>query len=312
MQNKNKIGIILIIALLGMPCLVQASGGIHIVVKAEITDRNPVVNIWLNGEYKGAIEGRAGIYFDNLIADVYNIKAVTKGFEPFYTEVRVSDDQVVKIRISFLFPKMKIEDVVSIENIAMLKQVGTVIFKSVPLHAIIYIDSKRIGAADKKIENIFVGSHSIGFSFKNKSVGGVFDLKPNETLIVTGLLKENRITKEVLIAGTEEDHDFGQVKDEEFSIAGTHWEGTECNTYEDCWKLKVSFNDDGFVKVIGGMADMAEWVQDIKIVELFASRDGEKLKVGEFKIKTGKTTQMEGWETMSSHTAKLTLITQDM
>jgi len=313
MQNKNKIGIILIIALLGMPYLVQAAGGIHIVVKAEITDRNPVVNIWLNEEYKGAIEGRAGIYFDRLKADVYHIKAVTKGFEPFYTDVRVSDDQVVKIRISFIFPKMKIEDVVSIEQIAMVKQVGAVNFKSVPLHAIIYLDGKRIGAADKKIENIFVGSHSIGFSFKNKSVGSVFEVKPNETLIVTGLLKENRINKEVLIASTEEDHDFGRgEKDDEFSIAGTHWEGTECNTYGDCWKLQVSFNADGSVKVSGGMADKAKWVQDVTNVKLFSSRDGEKIKVGEFKIKFGKTTQMVGWETMSSHTAKLKLITQEM
>ncbi len=313
MQNKNKLGLILIISLLGMPCLVQAAGGIHIVVKSEITDRNPVVNIWLNDEFKGAIEGRAGIYFDRLKADIYNVKAVTKGFEPFYTDVRVSDDQVVKIRISFIFPKMKIEDVVSIEQIAMVKQVGTVIFKSVPLHAIIYLDGKRIGAADKKIENIFVGSHSIGFSFKNTSVGSVFELKPNETLIVTGLLKENRITKEVSVAGTEEDYDFGRgKKDEEFSIAGTHWEGSECNTYGDCWKLKVSFNADGFIKVSGGMTNKVEWVQNVNIVELFTSRDGEKIKMGEFKIKTGKTTQMEGWETMSSHTAKLTLITQEM
>jgi len=313
MRNKHKIGLVLVIVLLGMPCMVQAVGGIHVVVKSEITDRNPIVNIWLNDEYKGAIEGREGIYFNRLKADLYHIKAVTKGFEPFYTDVRVADDQVIKIRISFIFPKMKAEEVVSVENIAMVKQAGTVIFKSVPLRAFIYLDGKRMGAADKKVANIFIGSHSIGFAFKNKSVGGVFELNPNETLIVTGLLKENRITTEVLVTGTEEDLDFGQGKtDEEFSIADTHWEGTECNTYGDCWKLKVSFDADGFVKVSGGMANRVEWVQNVSIVELFASPDGEKIKVGEFKIKIGKTTQMEGWETMSNHTAKLKLITQEM
>ncbi|MDM8556753.1 hypothetical protein QUF75_18665 [Desulfococcaceae bacterium HSG7] len=172
MQTKQIIKIVLVIFLLGFPCLAQAAGGIHIVVKSEITDRNPVVNIWLNEEYRGAIEGREGIYFDRLKTGLYNIKAVTKGFEPFYTDVRVFDDQVVKLRISFIFPKMRIEDVVSIDNKSMVKQVGTVIIKSVPLHAIIYLDGKRIGEADKKIENIFVGSHAIGFNFKNKSVGG--------------------------------------------------------------------------------------------------------------------------------------------
>ncbi len=313
MQTKHKIGIVLIIVLLGMPCLVQAVGGIHVVVKSEITDRNPVVNIWLNEEYKGAIEGREGIYFNRLKADLYTIKAVTKGFEPSYTDVRVEDDQVAKVRISFVFPVMKGEDVISIENIAMVKQVGTVIFKSVPLHAFIYLDGKRMGAADKRIDNIFVGSHSIGFAFKNKSVGSVFELKPKETIIITGLLKENRVTKEVSIASTEEEHDFGQGKKiEEFSIADTHWEGLECNTYGDCWKLKVSFNADGFVKVRGGMADKAKWVQNVNIVELFTSRNGEKVKVGEFNIKTGKTTQMVGWETMSNRSAKLKLITQEM
>ncbi len=313
MQKKNKVGIVLVIFLLGMPGLVQAVGGIHVVVKSEITDRNPVVNIWLNEEYKGAIEGREGIYFNRLKADLYNIKAVTKGFEPFYTDVRVSDDQVVKIRISFLFPVMKSEDVVSTQHIEMIQQTGTVIFKSVPLHAFIYLDGKRIGAADKKIDNIFTGSHSIGFAFKNKSVGSVFELDPNATLIITGILKENRITKEVLIAGTEEEHDFGQdKKDEEFSIAGTYWEGSECNTYGDCWKLKVSFNADGSVKVSGGMTDRAEWVQNLNIVEIFASRDSEKIKLGEFNIKIGKTTRMEGWETSSNRTAKLKMITQDL
>lgn len=279
----------------------------------ELIDRNPVVNIWLNEVYKGAIKGREGIYFNRLKADLYHIKAVTKGFEPFYTDVRVSDDQVVKVRISFIFPEMKSEDVVSTENMAMVKQVGTVIFKSVPLHAFIYLDGKRMGAADKKVGNIFVGSHSIGFAFKNKSVGGVFELKPNETLIITGILKENQIVKEVSIASTEVEHDFGQGnKDEEFSIADTHWEGSECNTYGDCWKLKVSFNADGFVKVSGGMTNRVEWVQNVNIVELFASPDGEKIKVGEFKIKAGKPIRMEGWETMSNHTAKLKLITQEM
>jgi hypothetical protein len=313
MRKKNKIGIILIIALLGIPCLAQALGGIHVVVKSEITDRNPVVNIWLNEEYSGAIEGLEGIYFNGLKTGVYNVKAVTKGFEPFYTDVRVVDDQVVKIRISFIFPKMKIEDIISINKISMVKQVGTVIIKSVPLHAIIYLDGKRIGTADKKIENIFVGSHSIGFNFKDKSVGGVFELKPSETIIVSGLLKENRITKEVLIASSEDAHDFDKSKNNKnFSVADTYWEGSECNTYGDCWKLSVSFNADGFIKVKGGMADRAEWVQDLKIVEFFSSRDGEKIKVGEFKIKFGKTTQMSGWETLSGHTAKLTLITQEM
>jgi len=313
MRNKHKIGLVLVIVLLGMPCMVQAVGGIHVVVKSEITDRNPVVNIWLDDEFKGGIAGREGIYFDRLNAGIYHIKAVTKGFEPFHTDVRVSDDQVVKLRISFIFPEMKTEEVVSVENIALVKQAGTVIFKSVPLRAFIYLDGKRMGAADKKVANIFVGSHSIGFAFKNKSVGGVFELKPNETLIITGLLKENRITTEVLVAGSEEDDDFGQTnKDKEFSIADTHWEGIKCNTYGDCWKIKVTFDADGFVKVSGGLTDKVEWVQNVNIVELFASPDGDRRKVGEFKIKGGKTIQMEGWETMANHTAKLKLITQEM
>ena len=313
MQTKHKVGIILIIVLLGMPYLAQAAGGIHVVVKSEITDRNPVVNIWLNEEYRGAIEGREGIYFDDLKAGVHQVKAVTKGFEPSYTDVRVVDDQVVKIRISFLFPKMKIEDIVSITNKPMVKQVGTVIIKSVPLHAIIYLDGKRIGEADKKIENIFVGNHAIGFNFNNKSVVGRFELKPGETIIVSGILKENRIIKEVLIASDEDEHDFYQGKNnKDFSIADTYWEGSNCNTYGDCWKLSVSFNADGFVTVKGGVADRAKWVQDLKIVGFFGSRDGEKIKVGEFKIKFGKTTQMDGWETLTSHTATLKLITQEM
>ncbi len=314
MQTKQMIvAFFLFVFILATPCLALAVGGIHIVVKSEITDRNPVVNIWLNEDYKGAIEGRQGIYFHDLEADLYHIKAVTKGFEPFHTDVRVEDDQVIKVRINFLFPEMKSEDVVSTENIEMVKQVGTVIFKSIPLGAFIYLDGKRMGAADKKIANVVAGYHSVGFAFKRKSVGGGFELEPNETLIVKGVLSENRIVKEVSIPGSTEEHDYGQNQvEDEFSIADTHWEGSECNTYGDCWKLKITFNADGFVEIVGGMANRAEWVQNVSDVELFETLNGVKTKVGEFEIKEEKPIRMEGWETMASHKAKLKLIPQEM
>ena len=68
------------------------------------------------------------------------------------------------------------------EGTTLVQKTGTMILRSVPLHAEIYLDGKNQGKADKKFSNLPAGKHTVKFVFKGKELEGTFDLKPDETL----------------------------------------------------------------------------------------------------------------------------------
>jgi hypothetical protein len=292
--------------LLAIPGLAMGTGAIQVVNKATITDFHPTVKIWLNDEYQGEVQKAGGLYIDGLQPGGYRLEARSPGFESQQKNLSIRDGEVVVLTLDFSFPRMAVEEIVSEQDIIMSQKVGSVIFRSVPIRAYIYLDGKRIGQANKRIKNVSSGFHTVGFAFPKASVSGSFELQSNEVLLVTGLLQENQVVTSVMVPAIPEKV-IGQVEEVDIlSVSGTNWQGSECNDYGDCWKFTLRFNQDGTVEGDGGILPGTTWVQNQNIVDLMSMETGEAQRVGRLNIVDNSI--LEGWEKNRTRTVYLELV----
>jgi hypothetical protein len=307
-QMKIKTIACFFLLLLGMPCLAMGTGAIQVVNKAKITTSQPRVKIWLNDEYKGEIKNEEGLYIDEIKAGGYILKARSPGFKTQSKNIRIRDGEIIILSLDFYFPSLTIEEMQIEQDIVMPQEVGTVIFRSIPLHAYIYLDGKRVGQADKKIKNVATGFHTVGFAFKNQSVSGSFEIKSDEVLSVTGLLKENEVVTEVKVAAVPEDKIIKEEV-EILAIADTHWKGSECNDYGDCWEFEVFFNKDGTLQGNGGIVAGTTWIQEQNLIDLMSMETGKQERVGRLTIVNNS--KLEGWEKEKSREIYLEQVEKD-
>ena len=183
-------GIALALLVICIPGVVLASGDIQITCE-------PGIRIWIDDDLKGKTRSdENGMYIEGLSPGTYSIKAVKTGFIPETKRVNVQNGRTIEVKIYFKTPSVKVENLNPNQGATLVQQTGTMVLRSVPLHAEIYLDGKKIGNADKKISNLPAGKHTVKFVFKGKELVGTFDLEPNETLKLKGHFKKNEIIAE--------------------------------------------------------------------------------------------------------------------
>lgn len=156
----------------------QVANGGDIQVSCE-----PGIQIWLNGTYRGLTTNDAfGMYFENLPPGRHGIKALKKGFKPIVKNVNVKKDRTVEVTFEFKTPEYKVESLDAEEGATLVKEVGTLKLRSVPLHAKVSINNQEVGETDIMVRDYPAGELNIRFKLKDKILGGVFYLQPGRTI----------------------------------------------------------------------------------------------------------------------------------
>lgn len=195
---KHYLNIILIIILIIIPiifpaALAFASGGGDIQITCE-----PDIRIWLNDNFKGKTTNEdSGMFIEALPPGNYKIKAVKSGFEPVIKEVRVPRGETVEVKITITTPAIKIENLTTGNTGGENATVGTIIFRSLPLHAEIFLDGKKIGTTDTKASNIATGNHHIKFVYQDQVLENRYTLNENQTLKLKAHFKKGHIVNEL-------------------------------------------------------------------------------------------------------------------
>jgi hypothetical protein len=157
------------------------------------------VDIWLNNKLVGKTTKKEnGLVIKDLAPGEYNLRAAKEGHDPAETQLTVKDDQTIEWRINFAKPVMKIEDAVERIDTDMMESepVGTIILKSVPLNAEVFLDGKSIGRADKKITYAPAADHSVKFVFQKRELSEKFSLESGGTVLLTADFVNEKIVRE--------------------------------------------------------------------------------------------------------------------
>ena len=170
----------------------EAAGGGDIQITCE-----PGIRIWVNDEFKGKTTSLdSGMFLEGLVPGTYRIKAVKSGFEPVFKEANVVRGKTIEIKIAITTPAIQVENLITGETGGQDTTVGTIIFRSVPLHATIYIDGTQIGTTDTQVKNIATGRHRIKFVYKGQILEGDYVLNTNQTLKLKAHFKKGKIINE--------------------------------------------------------------------------------------------------------------------
>jgi len=188
--KRCKLIFILLPLMICFPPSLYAGGDIQITCE-------PGVRIWLNDQFMGKTTADDfGMFVENLRSGEYVLKAAKSGFKPFRKSVEVVDLKTIEVRIEFKKKSLAIEDYSERDDAIVEVETGTLILRSVPLYADIYLNEEHIGQADKKIKNLGSGEHKIVFIMGNKELEGNFDLEPGDTLRLKAHFKKNLIINE--------------------------------------------------------------------------------------------------------------------
>ena len=178
--------------LLLYPLPTVASGGGDIQITCE-----PGIRIWVNDEFRGkTTQLDSGMFLEGLIPGTYRIKAVKSGFEPVFKEAKVVRGKTIEVKIAITTPAMKIENLITGETGGNETTVGTIIFRSVPLHASIYLNGTKIGTTDTEVTNIATGRHHVKFVYKGQILESTYALNTNQTLKLKAHFKKGKIINE--------------------------------------------------------------------------------------------------------------------
>ena len=181
----------LLVASLLLPQVILAGSVLHVSAEAGMS-------IWLNEEHIGkTTKEENGLVIKNLAPGEYSLKAAKQGYNPTETQLTVKDNQTIEWRIDSAKPVMKIEDAVKRIDTTMIKSetVGTVILKSIPLNAEVFLNGKSIGSADKKITYAPAADYSVKFVFQKRELTDKFSLQPDENLMLTADFIKGEIVK---------------------------------------------------------------------------------------------------------------------
>jgi hypothetical protein len=191
-KKKRLTYILGIFFILSLPLAAFGGGGGDIQITCE-----PDVRIWVNDTFKGKTTSTdSGMFIESIRPGSYRIKAVKSGFEPVIQEVHVASGETVEVKIILKTPAMKIENLTTGSGGGDRATIGTIIFRSVPLHAEIFLDGRKIGTTDTKASNIETGSHHIKFVYRDQILEERYILHENQTLKLKAHFKKGYIIKE--------------------------------------------------------------------------------------------------------------------
>ena len=186
------------ISILVMALLLLLPSSNHAAERGDIQiTSEPGVRIWLNEDFKGKTRANEnGMFIEGLPPGRYTIKAAKSGFQMETRSVAVQSGKTIEVRLTFTTPSIQVEDIGRDRQVIRPPATGTMILRSVPLHAQIYLDGKAIGKADTRVSNLPAGRHHLRFTFKGQTLEDEFVLSPNQTLKLKAHFKKNTIINE--------------------------------------------------------------------------------------------------------------------
>ncbi|MCP4353197.1 MAG: SUMF1/EgtB/PvdO family nonheme iron enzyme [Desulfobacterales bacterium] len=186
LKKRIIISSMLLIFFTAVPCLPITGGDIQVTCE-------PGVRIWLDEDFKGKTSiDENGLFIENIPPGKHKIKAAKSGYRIENRIVEVMRGKTVEVKISFTDTVMQVDDLTHKPS----PKHGTLILRSAPLGAVIYLDGEKIGKADKKVSYIPVGKHRLKFVFKGKTLEGSYVLGASQTLKLKAHFKKNRIINE--------------------------------------------------------------------------------------------------------------------
>lgn len=182
-----------------MPSLVFAGATLQVKGEADIS-------VWMNREFVGkTVKEDGGLIIRDLAPGKYEFKAAKQGYEPVMKEVAVKESQTIEWRITLQEPVMTEEDAVIRLESSMVRSssVGTIVMRSLPLNAKVYLDGKPYGVTDRKLLHVPTGRHEVKMVFQGKELSADFDLKKDETSVLLADFKQGKIESQTQIIASE-------------------------------------------------------------------------------------------------------------
>lgn len=159
----------------------------------------PGVSIWLNGDLVGKTKSEEnGLVIRDIAPGEYSLRAAKQGYNSTTVQLTAEEGQTIEWRIEMAKPVMKVEEAVKRVEAVMVeaKPVGSVLLKSVPLNAEIFLNGKSIGNADKKIIYAPASEHSVRFVLQQRELSEKFTLNSEENITLTADFIRGEIVKE--------------------------------------------------------------------------------------------------------------------
>ncbi|MDM8515321.1 SUMF1/EgtB/PvdO family nonheme iron enzyme [Desulfobacterales bacterium HSG16] len=185
------------------PCPAFSGGDIQITCEQG-------VRIWLDNAFKGkTLADENGMFIENLKSGTYKIKAIKSGYKPEIKIAKVRRGKTIEVRFRFTTPAMKVENLTEGGRAYSSAGYGTLILRSLPLRAEVFLDGEKIGTTDTKVSHVAARKHRIKFVFKGKVLEKNYNLGANQVLKLKAHFKKNRIME-------ERDTKFGNTLDMKF------------------------------------------------------------------------------------------------
>lgn len=190
---------ILICLFVLLPSVVFAGATLHVKGVAGIS-------IWKNKEFIGkTVKQDGGLTVMDLAAGKYELKAAKPGYEPVKKALTVVGNQTIEWRITLQEPVLKAEDVVIRLESSMIKSssVGTIVVRSIPLNAEVFLDGKSFGVTDRKLLYVPAARHEMKLVFQGRELVAALDLQKDETHFLTADFKQGKINSQTMMVASE-------------------------------------------------------------------------------------------------------------
>lgn len=164
------------------------------------------ISIWMNKEFIGrTVVEDGGLIVTDLAVGEYELKAAKPGYEPVKKVLTVKDNQAIEWTITLQEPVMKAEDAVIRLASSMIKSgpVGTIVVRSIPLNAELFLDGKSFGVTDRKLLYVPVARHEVKLVFQGRELVADFDMQQGETYFLMADFKQGRIESRTMMTASE-------------------------------------------------------------------------------------------------------------
>ena len=164
------------------------------------------ISIWMNNELIGeTVKEDGGLIVMNLAAGKYELKAAKSGYEPVKKVLTAVDNQTIEWRITLQEPVLKAEDAVTRLESSMIKSgsVGTIVVRSIPLNAEVFLDGKSFGVTDRKLLYVSAAKHEVKVVFQGRELVAALNLQEGETHFLMADFKQGQIKSQAMMVASE-------------------------------------------------------------------------------------------------------------
>ena len=163
------------------------------------------ISIWIDREFIGKTVQDDGLTVKDLAPGDHELKAAKSGYGPIRKQLTAENGQTIEWQIALQEPALKAEDAVVRLASSMVKsgQVGTIVVRSIPLNAEVFLDGKSYGRADRKLLYVPSAKHTVKLVFQGKELVADFDLQKDETYFLTADFRQGEIISKTMMTATE-------------------------------------------------------------------------------------------------------------